>query len=79
MASHHQPVCKDMCLTWGLQWKKGSSGFQQATITAHLNYMPSSSNGKWTRPGHPTLVTVDMLLRLQVNSQAAKEALAQGK
>lgn len=77
--SHCQPIYKDTCLTRGLRWKKNSSGFQQATIIAHHNYMPSSSNGKQARPGQPTSVAVDMLLWLQVNSQAAEEALAQGK
>lgn len=28
MASYHRPICNDTCLTWGLQWKRGSSGFQ---------------------------------------------------
>lgn len=70
---------QDICLTWGLKWKKGSAGFQQDTIPAYHNYVPSSSDGGWTGPGQPTSATVDMLSRLQENSQDDEEDLAQNK
>lgn len=69
---------QDICLTWRLKWKKSSAGFQQDTIPAYHNYVPSSSDGGGTGPGQPTSVTVDMS-RLQENSQDDEEDLAQNK
>lgn len=54
-------------------------GFLQDTIPAHQNYVPSSSHGRWTGLGQPTAVTVDILPRLQVNSQDDEEHQAQNK
>lgn len=79
MSSYCQLICKDTHLTCGLHWMKSSVKFWQATIMNHHNYVPSSRSGKQPAAEVPKSVTVDMLLRLQVNKKTIEEALVHGK